>query len=1377
MAVLSNTGILAGASAAGDDGYKVEKGLMLDSSQSKHLSWEPTTKSTAAGSGTALRNFTISFWTKVDGRVDGTKAWCSAGASSQANGILQLYIEYGRVTINCYNAYMMSGRVLADPSAWYHIVLAADTDQVEPIDRFKVWVNNERITDWNALGGTPTYPYRGHDIMWNTDVPHQIGAMRNASSANSSFGDGYLAEFYNIDSQTLDPSYFGETDDNGKWVPKEYKGTYGLQVDNSEDWSGNNDPTDAPLSSSGGAWDASGVYTAEQLFTYDSSAAGNVYAGGVGQALTWEPASAYTFTDKVEIRTTTFSGATYAQVATLTYSDDTTTSTTFTDWGWTTIATGGGTIKKIVMQAAGGDYNYWNAIRIDGKVLIDSSHTVIDNSFYLKFSGGGKLYSDDINGTEYDQTYYHKGMMFDGNTATSYLAWNGNDVTWTPSGGLAFDSTLRIETGDGDIVFNWDGGSYTLTTSGGKNWYDVSSNVTSPITSVTWTCSALGSGPYVYRVEVDGEVLIEADDIEIDSSGNDNHVKANNLEADAGIKYSGGTVVGAISGTWDNAFDGLESTGAYTYASNTSTLTLPSTRDWSSKFEVYALTYGGTLFVNGADVGASMTWSGGATATWYDITSIVGSSGTLTSIGISDTPTGYYTKLNAVRLDGNEILIDGPGTADLVLDSPTDFDNKGDGVGNYCTWNPLLLTDSNDTLAKGNLEAAHTTGAGWTGSLTSTFCGTIGVTSGKWYFEVTPDTSSANKCGVGITPSLKGEYYVGYPGNGIGHHDAAVYNSDWPMPSTPTAPSSFALGDVLGVAVDMDNGFVWFSINGDWQNSGDPTDTDAASNGAYGDGFVGETMFPAVSQVGSSHGFTAMANFGQRPFAYTPPTDFKAINTYNLSTPTIKDPSEHFKVVTYDGNATDGTVITGDEAGNDFKFSPDMAWMKTRDEVRDHMIHDTVRGDNKALYLGPTTLDEEYTVNGVEFGTNSYTLGTDAHVNSSGKKMVAWNWNAGSAAAPTTSNAGAHNGDVYNTDSWVSNTTMTGEWSGHVLTTIFNGAPAAGIHGALNSTLHLQWPAGTINGNVRLRVMTHGSGVTHKYKDNGGTAIDITSSVTGTAAWIDLGNVNLTDYEGTCTISGNAAEISAIELDGKILVDSGQSPPDYPSLTSTYKANPDAGFSIVTYEGNVTSGATFAHGLGAKPDFGFFKNRETAGYSWYTYNKNAGSTHNFFLNYPNPKSLDAGSWNNTDPTSNVMTIGNAGDVNQDTKDIVAYLWSEVEGYSKFGTYTGNGSADGPFCYCGFKPAFVMCGPNASASDWYIYDTARWPINPAEDPLAANEDDTEANFDARPVDNIIHIVSNGFKIRFLDASGYHNYLGWDYSFVAFAESPFKHANAH
>ena len=1353
MAVLSNTGILAGASAAGGDGHKVEKSLMFDSSQSKYLSWEPTDTSTAADPTTGVRNFTISFWAKVDGSLAGTNSWCAAGASSQINGILQFYIEYGKITINCYNAYMQSTRKLADPAAWYHIVLAVDTDQAEPIDRFKVWVNNERITEWTS--STLTYPYRGHPILWNTDVPHQIGAMRNASSANSSFGNYHLAEFYNIDGQTLDPSYFGELNSNGKWVPKEYEGTYGLQVDNSEDWSGNNDPTDAPLSSSGGSWD-SAASTAEQLFTYDPSIGGNVYAGGVGQALTWEPASQYTFTDKVEIRTTSFNGAAHAQEATLTYSDLTTTSTTFTDWGWTTIATGGGTIKKIEMQAGAGDYNYWNAIRIDGKVLIDSAHsTVTDNGFYLKFSGNAKVYSDDIEGTEYDQTWYTKDMMFDGDTATSYLAWNGNDVIWTPSGGLAFDSTLRIETGDGDIVFNWDGGSYTLTTSGGKTWYDVSSNVQSPITSVTWTCSSLGSGPYVYRVEVDGEVLINHNDIETDSSGNDNHVKAHNLATTSGQIYSSGSTVGTVSNPWTYAFDGLPGDGAYTYSNSSATITLPSPKDWNSKFEVYILYYGGTLEVNGSDVGSSNISSGGTTPTWYDITSIVGSSGTLTSIGVSDTPTGWYVSLRAIRLDG-EVLIDGPGDADLVLDSPTDFSNDGQGVGNYCTWNPLLLTSSIDTLTKGNLEAAHTVGSGWTGSLTSTFCGTIGVTSGKWYFEV--KLGSASLPSIGITPTVRGEYYVGYAGNGIGYASGALYNSDWLMPSTPATPSSLTTGDVIGVAVDMDNGFVWFSKNGDWENSGDPTDTDAASNGAYGTGFVGETMYPAVSQVNSGDGLEVMANFGQRPFAYTPPTGFKALNTYNLPTPTIKDPSKHFNTVIYEGDPGQTNEVTG------VGFEPDLVWIKNLDNANNHGLFDQVRGDTKLIYASLTSTED--TISDFSFTSDGFTTDSTDNTYNNSFTYVSWNWD--SASTDEVKAAGALNTSLYNQAGWVAATTATNINSGSTLSDIMNGQDGGSFHGGGTSPLILEWSSGTISGNVRLKLRTYGTAA-HTYKVAGdATDHSITVPTLSTFDWYDLGNIDLVEYKGTCPSSGNAAAIEAIELDGKILVDTGQTPTSVPTIETTYRANPEAGFSIINYTGTDTAG-TVLHGLNAAPNFVIAKNREAAN-DWVVYHSDLNSLHTLYLNGNGLQGSDATIWPG-EHNSNTVRIGSAGIHNALGQEQLMYAWSEVAGYSKFGKYDGTAVADpGPaYVYCGFRPAWIMVKNRDAAEDWFIWDSKRDGYNPIYQHLEIYSADVQ---NANTNDGVIDILSNGFKIR----SQYSPNNANTYVFAAFAESPFKYANA-
>ena len=189
--------------------------------------------------------------------------------------------------------------------------------------------------------------------------------------------------------------------------------------------------------------------------------------------------------------------------------------------------------------------------------------------------------------------------------------------------------------------------------------------------------------------------------------------------------------------------------------------------------------------------------------------------------------------------------------------------------------------------------------------------------------------------------------------------------------------------------------------------------------------------------------------------------------------------------------------------------------------------------------------------------------------------------------------------------------------------------------------------------------------------------------------------------------------------------------------------------------------------MNAKPDFAIFKNRETAGYNWYVYHKNLGNTHHLYLNQAYADNDDSGAFNDTDPDSNVFTLGNTGDVSQDTKDMVAYMWSGVEGYSKFGTFTGNGSADGPFIYCGFRPRYILT-KGEDANDWYIRDTARSPFNVVDNPLRQDSGD---EYSGREVD----ILSNGFKLRTSDSQVNSN--NTVYFYAAFAESPFKYSNAH
>jgi len=222
------------------------------------------------------------------------------------------------------------------------------------------------------------------------------------------------------------------------------------------------------------------------------------------------------------------------------------------------------------------------------------------------------------------------------------------------------------------------------------------------------------------------------------------------------------------------------------------------------------------------------------------------------------------------------------------------------------------------------------------------------------------------------------------------------------------------------------------------------------------------------------------------------------------------------------------------------------------------------------------------------------------------------------------------------------------------------------------------------------------------------------------------------------------------------------------SIDSTYRANPSAGFSIVTYTGTGSNG-TVAHGLNATPNFIIIKNRDATS-SWPIYHSAWGIGSYGVLNDNVAWSATSASYiYNTDPTSTVFGIG-AGDwVNTLDAEYVAYVWSEVEGYSKFGNYLGNEDADGPFLYCGFKPAWLWIKNSEAVADPQQYDNARETYNIMDHVLFTNGDGIETQGAGYSLD----FLSNGFKIR----NAYGNFNGAQKMvFAAFAESPFKYANA-
>jgi hypothetical protein len=221
------------------------------------------------------------------------------------------------------------------------------------------------------------------------------------------------------------------------------------------------------------------------------------------------------------------------------------------------------------------------------------------------------------------------------------------------------------------------------------------------------------------------------------------------------------------------------------------------------------------------------------------------------------------------------------------------------------------------------------------------------------------------------------------------------------------------------------------------------------------------------------------------------------------------------------------------------------------------------------------------------------------------------------------------------------------------------------------------------------------------------------------------------------------------------------------SITSTVSANTTAGFSIVSYTGNGSSGATVGHGLSQRPEFLIVKRRSGAVENWRT--QDIFNTATDYMNLSNTAAsvASAGQWNNTEPTSSVFTLGTDTAVNSSGSLYISYLFHSVEGFSKFGKYTGNGSADGPFVWCGFRPAFILVKEYTSADDWLVYDTSRDTYNVAGQ--VWRPDSSAAEFDGRGGSRDIDILSNGFKFRSSNAT--MNGSGAGYIFMAFAEHPF------
>ena len=322
-------------------------------------------------------------------------------------------------------------------------------------------------------------------------------------------------------------------------------------------------------------------------------------------------------------------------------------------------------------------------------------------------------------------------------------------------------------------------------------------------------------------------------------------------------------------------------------------------------------------------------------------------------------------------------LTDSQAGEDSLRDTPVNGSQEdtgagGEVVGNYATLNPLK---NGMSLSNGNLTATNSA------SVYSVALGTIGVPSGKWYWEVTATTASGAAIGVG-DGNTDTETYLGLA-NSFGYTaGGTIYGPG--NTQTQSGLSTYTNGDVIGVALDLDSSEVKFYKN----NSLAATVTGLSST----------TWFPAVTDSTSSGSNPTLdCNFGQRPFAYTAPSGFKALCTTNLPEPTIADGSTAMDVALYTGTGASRS-ITG------LNFSPDWVWIKSRSNgAYHHRLVDTVRGATKEIYSNLTNAEGTDSVGLTAFNSDGFTLGSSNEYNASGQTFVAWTWDAGTSTVSNTS--------------------------------------------------------------------------------------------------------------------------------------------------------------------------------------------------------------------------------------------------------------------------------------------------------------------------------------------------------------------------------------
>ena len=955
MSVINSDSPRAGASGAVEGGYEISQSIRFNDNDSPNLSRTPT----IIGNQNA---FTLSVWFKR-GNIGSLQTLFNAGASEDLaiNADNDLICNFG-------GSSYITNRKFRDPGAWMNLVVAVDTYVATAAQRVRFYINGVEETSFS----TETNPDRYSYMAINTRVAHFVGS--NESGAEE--WDGYITEFHFVDGAQLAPAIFGEVDDNGIWTAIEYDETTTVIA-----------PIGPYLGELGGDMTNGGGL---------ASAFNEVFAESSGSALSpgGDAATGFIGKDFGSGNEKVIRGADIYSPTNVGFDSNWDGSVTISVWGsntadpdydsdtnWTQLNTStfntaqsGSTPDQSLQRFS--QTTAYRHVKVKGVTALTgdpgNAFNISKLTFYEAVSGHG------INGFHIDGASANQ-LGADVQTASGTVAIDlvhspaiqgANATAYTFSsvalGAVAVDRKIAIfaggQGGGTDRVISSitvAGRSAFLAKAERSNetnaelWVADVTEGTSATVVVTFSGSKGNCGIDVYRITGSSGAILDAGSSTADVGTYDIDVRP------------GGGVIG---GWYVNKSSASAMTTTWA-----ATLTERTDRNSADANEATLISSATGLFAtqqNNITVSATLSASAGYEAAVF--------------VSFAPSPTIPYIPTNLAATD-------------QLIDSPSD--NSTDGIGNYCTFNPLSPTGA--VLSDGNLVVLVRGNSGYD---------SIGGTqsfprSGKWYFEITfttANSTNSNLIGIADGSTIKND--ASGIDTGVKYRtyrsDAGQKQSD--LASAATYGDAYGAGDVIGVAVDMDNGALYFRNEGTFQNSGNPESGASKTGAAFTDLITaGWNWTPFVHNDGTSDN-TFTANFGQFAFAATIPSGYSTLMTANYPTPAIPDGSAYFQSTLYEGNGT--AIASGGLAVNQSRnntFKPDWVWVKNRDTTDGHILVDSVRGATDYLASDSTAAEVDNNESIVTFDSDGFTVGNMVNVNTDDERYVAWQWLADNTSGST----------------------------------------------------------------------------------------------------------------------------------------------------------------------------------------------------------------------------------------------------------------------------------------------------------------------------------------------------------------------------------------